>query len=85
MSLPHFLLVLAGLCGVVALMVGTVYAIALVACGHFDDVLVRNVYGDEINVVNARSVWRCSRCGRVRYKQHLAPEEATTTRKVERL
>jgi hypothetical protein len=24
---------------------------------------LRNIYGDEINVIGARSIWRCAHCG----------------------
>lgn len=34
--------------------------------GH-DLRLVRNIYGDEINLVNARSLWRCRQCDAWRY------------------
>ncbi|HEX3138658.1 MAG TPA: hypothetical protein VHQ87_01305 [Rhizobacter sp.] len=31
--------------------------------GH-QPVFVRNIYGDEIDVLNARSIWRCANCER---------------------
>lgn len=31
----------------------------------------RNIYGDEINVANARSVWKCKRCGGYVYMPNL--------------
>lgn len=36
---------------------------------------VRNIYGDEINMVNGRrSWWRCMKCGKWRAFKHLQPE-----------
>ena len=35
----------------------------------------RNIYGDEINIVNGkRSWWRCRKCGRYKAMPHLHPE-----------
>ena len=39
-------------------------------------VFVRNIYGDEINQISPpyrtyRSEWRCTKCGKVKYKQYL--------------
>lgn len=31
----------------------------------------RNIYGDEINMTGARSVWICSACGKVDYRASL--------------
>lgn len=31
----------------------------------------RNIYGDEINALGARSVWICSACGKVDYRASL--------------
>jgi hypothetical protein len=37
---------------------------------------IRNVHGDEINLMNGkRSVWECSHCHRLVYKDYLGPEE----------
>ena len=36
-----------------------------------DLVFIRNIYGDEINQLNARSIWLCPHCNRLIYKQHL--------------
>ena len=33
-------------------------------CKHRDRDFIRNIYGDEINLVDARSMWRCNGCGR---------------------
>lgn len=35
----------------------------------------RNIYGDEINVANARSVWKCKRCGGFVYMPGLGSED----------
>ena len=39
-------------------------------------VFVRNIYGDEINQISPpnrtyRSEWRCTKCGKRKYKQYL--------------
>lgn len=39
---------------------------------------VRNVYGDEINQLNARSIWRCKRCARLVYTSELNRDAALT-------
>ncbi len=36
-------------------------------CDHRHSQFVRNVYGDEINLLNARSIWKCGHCGKVSY------------------
>ena len=28
---------------------------------------VRNIYGEEINQLNARSIWKCSNCDKITY------------------
>ena len=39
---------------------------------------VRNIYGDEINLVGGRrSWWRCKKCGRWIAKPHLYSNETT--------
>jgi hypothetical protein len=35
----------------------------------------RNIYGDEINTWDARSVWECFYCGKVVLKQELCEED----------
>lgn len=35
-------------------------------CKHTPDHWVRNIYGDEINATNARSIWQCTKCGALR-------------------
>lgn len=43
-------------------------------CRH-DWLFVRNVYGDEIiRVGYRRSVWQCSKCGKLRYRNELHRE-----------
>ena len=32
---------------------------------------VRDIYGDEINLLDARSIWKCDCCGRVIYSDKL--------------
>lgn len=40
-------------------------------CKH-DYVFVRNIYGDEIiHSGFKRSIWKCSRCGKVKYSEYL--------------
>jgi predicted nucleic acid-binding Zn-ribbon protein len=36
---------------------------------HFK--FVRNIYGDEINHLNARSVWKCLYCGKYQLRSKL--------------
>lgn len=47
--------------------------LARTSCSHaagFE--FVRNIYGDEINMLGGkRSVWRCSKCGNVQYRDEL--------------
>ena len=45
-------------------------------CIKHNLVFIRNIYGDEINQVSTltrtnRSEWRCTKCGKVKYKQYL--------------
>ena len=42
-------------------------------CNHenHDHVFIRNIYGDEINQLNARSIWMCNNCHTVIYKPKL--------------
>jgi hypothetical protein len=40
--------------------------------------LIRNVYGDEILLLNARSIWKCSHCARLVYRPYLAEAAANT-------
>ena len=40
-------------------------------CKHNNIEFVRNIYGDEINYANARSVWRCKYCGKILYSGYL--------------
>lgn len=39
-------------------------------CRH-DFLPLRNIYGDEINIHNARSVWICRKCKKGRYSGRL--------------
>lgn len=32
-------------------------------CKHYKVLFVRNIYGDEINALNCRSIWECAKCG----------------------
>ena len=40
-------------------------------CKHNNIEFVRNIYGDEINLVNARSEWKCKYCGKILYQKGL--------------
>ena len=40
-------------------------------CKHTPVHWVRNIYGDEINMTDARSLWQCSSCGAYCYSQKL--------------
>lgn len=31
-------------------------------CKHNDKTFIRNIYGDEINYLNCRSLWKCNHC-----------------------
>lgn len=44
-----------------------------ITCKHpmKDLVFIRNIHGDEINQLNARSIWLCPHCNRNIYKPHL--------------
>jgi len=42
-----------------------------ILCNHNKDIFVRNIYGDEINACNKRSVWQCSKCGSFRWSDYL--------------
>lgn len=39
---------------------------------------IRNVYGDEILLLDARSIWKCSHCGKLVYRPYLAEAVADT-------
>ena len=43
-------------------------------------VFVRNIYGDEINAANARSIWRCPYCTKVVTSYKLYPHEKEALR-----
>lgn len=32
---------------------------------------VRNIYGDEINLTNKRSIYKCKKCGAIKYSNNL--------------
>ncbi len=44
-----------------------------IICKH-DFIPLRNIYGDEINFVNARSEWICSKCQKRKYSGKLFTE-----------
>ena len=46
-------------------------------CKHYKLKFWRNVYGDEINALNCRSVWECENCQKVILSQQLHQPEAT--------
>ena len=43
-----------------------------IVCKHENLEFIRNIYGDEINKVNLkyiyRSIWKCKDCGKIIYK-----------------
>ncbi len=39
--------------------------------GRHEDKFIRNIYGDEINLVGGRSLWRCGHCGKKQYRNFL--------------
>ena len=45
-------------------------------CKH-DYRFVRNIYGDEINYLNKRSEWKCSKCGKRKYSNELCYQKET--------
>ena len=41
-------------------------------CHHDYSIFICNIYGDEIHATGGkRSVWKCSKCGKVFYAPHL--------------
>lgn len=40
-------------------------------CKHAEREFVRNVYGDEINELHCRSIWRCAKCKRLVFDANL--------------
>jgi predicted HTH transcriptional regulator len=44
-------------------------------CSHEQGTFHRNIYGDEINYANARSVYQCTECGKYIHKQELNQSE----------
>jgi hypothetical protein len=42
-------------------------------CNHLKEPLdfIRNIYGDEINYLNGRSLWKCKNCGRELVRDYL--------------
>lgn len=45
-------------------------------CNHESLEFVRNIYGDEINLISPpnktiRSIWKCKNCGKIFYKSNL--------------
>ena len=50
--------------------------ITQVLCNKHDLTFIRNIYGDEINEISPpnkvyRSEWKCTKCGKIKYKQYL--------------
>lgn len=43
-------------------------------CSHPYWKFVRNIYGDEINYTNARSIYKCEKCGKYKFSQTLHAE-----------
>jgi hypothetical protein len=48
----------------------TLHRIRRLMCRH-EFCFARNIYGDEINIVNARSWWACARCGKWQTRREL--------------
>lgn len=46
-----------------------------IRCACKSQSFVRNIYGDEINFLNARSIWQCDACGQYHRKGSLYPEK----------
>lgn len=47
------------------------YTYLKLTCNH-DLIFVRNIHGDEIILTGyKRSVWKCSKCGKYKFKDHL--------------
>lgn len=46
-------------------------------CKHYKLKFWRNVYGDEINALNCRSVWECANCQKVILSPYLHQPEET--------
>jgi rubredoxin len=49
-------------------------------CNKHELIFVRNIYGDEINKISPanktyRSEWKCSKCGKIKYKEYLNKRE----------
>ena len=44
-----------------------------IKCNHLDKPLefIRNIHGDEINYLNARSIWKCPDCGKIILRSQL--------------
>ena len=44
-----------------------------IKCNHLDKPLefIRNIHGDEINHLNARSIWKCPDCGKIILRSQL--------------
>lgn len=40
-------------------------------CKNHSFVWMTNVYGDAINHLNCRSIWKCEKCGKLDYRKHL--------------
>lgn len=53
--------------------------------GEHDFKFIRNLYGDEINSWEARSVWRCGVCGKMQGRPHLFKRKRQNDRDTEAL
>lgn len=40
-------------------------------CKHNYNIFIRNIYGDEVNLLNSRSICKCSKCGKYHYSKIL--------------
>lgn len=48
-----------------------------IKCSHLDKPLefIKNIHGDEINHLNARSIWKCPDCGRIIFRSWVYKEK----------
>lgn len=43
----------------------------MIFCRHKTEEFIRNIYGDEVNRMGGRSLWKCKRCGKYIVKDEL--------------
>ena len=54
-----------------------------IKCNHLDKPLefIKNIHGDEISYLNARSAWKCPDCGKIIFRSWIYEEEEISTYK----